>query len=53
MISARSTRAAARRLGLRLGLAGACGLAALAALAIGDGWPQATHAAPAPPRVEA
>jgi hypothetical protein len=50
MISARSTRAAARRLGLRLGLAGACGLAALA---IGDGWPQATHAAPAPPRVEA
>jgi Flp pilus assembly protein CpaB len=44
MISARSTRAAARRLGLRLGLAGACGLAALA---IGDSWPQASRAAPA------
>ncbi len=48
MISARSTRAAARRLGLRLGIAAACGLAALA---IGDGWPQATHAAPLPPPV--
>ena len=47
MISARSTRAAARRLGLRLGLAGACGLAALT---IGDGWPQATRAAAPPPR---
>lgn len=47
MISARSTRAAARRLGLRLGLAGACGLAALA---IGESWPPATRAAAASPR---